>query len=84
MSTAYNGRIDAAQREGRNLKISWSGGIYDLDYWVIPKGTADLTDASPETWHNDANAPSPQTSAHADPDELCRTRGHLQEEADPT
>ncbi|OBS31409.1 spermidine/putrescine ABC transporter substrate-binding protein [Tepidimonas fonticaldi] len=39
MSTAYNGRIDAAQREGRNLKISWSGGIYDLDYWVIPKGS---------------------------------------------
>lgn len=39
MTTAYNGRIDAAQREGRNLKISWTGGIYDLDYWVIPKGT---------------------------------------------
>ena len=39
MTTAYNGRIDAAQREGRNLKISWGGGIYDLDYWVIPKGT---------------------------------------------
>ena len=39
MSTAYNGRIDAAQREGKPLKITWSGGIYDLDYWVIPKGT---------------------------------------------
>ena len=39
MSTAYNGRIDAANREGKNLKISWTGGIYDLDYWVIPKGT---------------------------------------------
>ena len=39
MSTAYNGRIDAAQREGKNLKISWTGGIYDLDYWVMPKGT---------------------------------------------
>jgi len=38
MTTAYNGRIDAAQREGRNLKISWGGSIYDLDYWVIPKG----------------------------------------------
>ena len=38
MSTAYNGRIDAAQREGKNLKIAWTGGIYDLDYWVIPKG----------------------------------------------
>jgi putative spermidine/putrescine transport system substrate-binding protein len=40
MTTAYNGRIDAAQREGRNLKIGWTGGIYDLDYWVIPKGAA--------------------------------------------
>lgn len=44
MTTAYNGRIDAAQREGKNLQISWTGGIYDLDYWVIPKGapTRDL------------------------------------------
>jgi putative spermidine/putrescine transport system substrate-binding protein len=39
MSTAYNGRIDAANREGKSLKITWTGGIYDLDYWVIPKGT---------------------------------------------
>ena len=39
LSTVYNGRIDAANREGKNLKITWIGGIYDLDYWVIPKGT---------------------------------------------
>ena len=39
MTTAYTGRIDAAQREGKNLKITWTGGIYDLDYWVMPKGT---------------------------------------------
>ncbi len=39
MSTVYNGRIDAANREGKNLKITWTGGIYDLDYWVIVKGT---------------------------------------------
>ena len=38
LSTVYNGRIDAANREGRNLKIYWPGGIYDLDYWMIPKG----------------------------------------------
>lgn len=38
MATAFSGRIDAAQREGKNLKINWTGGIYDLDYWVIPKG----------------------------------------------
>lgn len=39
MSTVYNGRIDAANREGKNLKITWTGGIYDLDYWTIPKGS---------------------------------------------
>ncbi|MEO0003408.1 MAG: hypothetical protein RLZZ22_1100 [Pseudomonadota bacterium] len=38
MTTAFSGRIDAAQREGKNLKITWTGGIYDLDYWVMPKG----------------------------------------------
>jgi len=38
MSTVYNGRIDAAQREGKHLAITWAGAIYDLDYWVIPKG----------------------------------------------
>ena len=39
MTTAFNGRIDAAQREGKNLQITWTGGIYDLDFWVMPKGT---------------------------------------------
>lgn len=31
--------VTHAQREGKNLKITWTGGIYDLDYWVMPKGT---------------------------------------------
>jgi putative spermidine/putrescine transport system substrate-binding protein len=40
MSTAYNGRIDAAVRAGnKNLAIAWNQSIYDLDYFVIPKGT---------------------------------------------
>ena len=39
MSTAFNGRIDAAQREGKNLKVVWNESIYTLDYWVIPKGS---------------------------------------------
>ena len=39
LTTVFNGRIDAANREGRNLKIYLPGGIYDLDYWAIPKGT---------------------------------------------
>lgn len=40
MTSAFSGRIDAAQREGQNLQIAWAGGIYDLDYWVMPKGVA--------------------------------------------
>jgi putative spermidine/putrescine transport system substrate-binding protein len=39
MATAYNGRIDAAAREGKNLKINWVNQIYDLEYFGIVKGT---------------------------------------------
>lgn len=39
MAAAFSGRIDAAQREGKNLKVVWNGSIYDLDYWAIPKGS---------------------------------------------
>lgn len=39
MASAYNGRIDAAQREGRNLRIAWGGNVYDVDFWTVPKGT---------------------------------------------
>jgi putative spermidine/putrescine transport system substrate-binding protein len=46
MSTAYNGRVDAAMREGnKNLAIAWEQSIYDLDYFVIPKGTKSKEDA---------------------------------------
>jgi len=39
MATAYNGRIDAAAREGKNLKINWVNQIYDLEYLGIVKGS---------------------------------------------
>lgn len=45
MSSAYNGRIAAAQKEGKNLKIVWKGSIYDFDYWAIPKGSPQLENA---------------------------------------
>ncbi|MEM5328926.1 ABC transporter substrate-binding protein [Paraburkholderia sp. JHI2823] len=38
MSTVYNGRIDAAQKEGKNLKVVWNGNIFDVEWWAIPKG----------------------------------------------
>ena len=41
MSSAYNGRIAAVQKES-NLKVVWNGGVYDFDSWAIPKGAKDL------------------------------------------
>ncbi|MBE2257302.1 MAG: ABC transporter substrate-binding protein [Candidatus Accumulibacter sp.] len=38
MSSAYNGRIAAAQQEGRNLKIVWTGNIYDVEFFALPVG----------------------------------------------
>lgn len=45
MSTAYNGRIANAQKEGKNLKIVWDGNIYDFDYWAIPRGSRNVAEA---------------------------------------
>ncbi len=46
MTTAWNGRISAAQKEGnKNLAISWRQNIADLDFFVIPKGTKRKEDA---------------------------------------
>lgn len=39
MASAYNGRIETARREGRDLRLVWTGSIYDLDFWSIPKGS---------------------------------------------
>jgi putative spermidine/putrescine transport system substrate-binding protein len=40
LSTAYNGRIAAANNERTApLAISWVDAVYDLDYWVIIKGS---------------------------------------------
>ncbi|WP_137009047.1 ABC transporter substrate-binding protein [Aquitalea aquatilis] len=40
MSTAYNGRISNARKEGRNLRAVWLNNIYEMDYWAIPKGSS--------------------------------------------
>lgn len=38
MTTAWNGRIYNANKEGQNFKIVWDNQILDSNYWVIPKG----------------------------------------------
>jgi putative spermidine/putrescine transport system substrate-binding protein len=39
MTTAYNGRVFAVQEEGVPMKIVWSGSLYSIDSWAIPKGS---------------------------------------------
>jgi putative spermidine/putrescine transport system substrate-binding protein len=39
MSSAYNGRVDAANKEGRSLAMVWKNQIYGPTYWVVVKGT---------------------------------------------
>lgn len=40
MSTAFNGRIGAAQAGGaERLHVVWTDAIYDMDYWAIVKGS---------------------------------------------
>ena len=45
MSSAYNGRITAAQEEGQPFKISWSGQVYAIDSWAIVRGTPKMEQA---------------------------------------
>ena len=46
MASAYNGRIFNAQvTEKKPFTIIWDGQVWDLDLWVIPKGTKNLKNA---------------------------------------
>lgn len=46
MAYAFNGRIfDAAQGEGKPFKIIWDGQIYEMEGWVMPKGTPNKEEA---------------------------------------
>ncbi len=38
MTTAWNGRIYNANKEGKDFHIVWDNQILDSNYWVIPKG----------------------------------------------
>lgn len=59
MSSAFSGRIHTAQRAGQQLQISWSGSIFDLDFWAMPKGGRNAQAALQFI----ALASSPQTQA---------------------
>ena len=42
MTTAWNGRINNANKEGKNLKIVWDSEILDSNFWAIPKGAKNV------------------------------------------
>ncbi|WP_233559775.1 ABC transporter substrate-binding protein [Oleomonas cavernae] len=42
MTSVYNGRIDAANKEGRHFGIVWNGSLYTIDSWVIMKGSPNV------------------------------------------
>ncbi|VDC22942.1 ABC transporter substrate-binding protein [Pseudogemmobacter humi] len=42
MTTAWNGRIYNANKEGQDFRIVWDNQILDSNYWAIPKGAKDL------------------------------------------
>lgn len=39
MTSVYNGRIDAANKEGHKFGIVWDGSLYTVDSWVMLKDT---------------------------------------------
>ena len=40
MTTAYNGRLfNAIVNENKPFEIVWDGQVWDIDLWVMPKGT---------------------------------------------
>jgi putative spermidine/putrescine transport system substrate-binding protein len=46
LTAAYNGRIDAANRnDRRNFGIQWNGSLYTVDSWVILKGSPNVAAA---------------------------------------
>ncbi len=45
MTSAWNGRIGNAIKEGKNFKIVWDYQEFDWDFWSIPAGTKNLDGA---------------------------------------
>ncbi len=46
MTTAYNGRVDTAQKEGKDFAIVWDGQINSTEFWAIMKGTPNLDEST--------------------------------------
>jgi putative spermidine/putrescine transport system substrate-binding protein len=46
LTSAWNGRIFAAIKEGKNISYSWEQAALELDWWVIPRGSKHVKTAS--------------------------------------
>ena len=42
MTSAWNGRIYNANKEGQDFRIVWDNQILDSNYWAIPKGAKNI------------------------------------------
>lgn len=39
MTSAWNGRVYNAKKEGKPVEVEWNEGILSTDWWVIPRGS---------------------------------------------
>lgn len=46
MSSAWSGRIFASENARDNISYTWEGAAHELDYWIIPKGSKNVSLAS--------------------------------------
>ncbi|MGB0467334.1 MAG: ABC transporter substrate-binding protein [Pontibacterium sp.] len=45
MTSAYNGRITNANKEGKNFQVVWDGQLYSVDSWAVIKGSTNKAKA---------------------------------------
>lgn len=45
VSSAWNGRISAAQEQGADIGFTWNQGILQYDNWIVPEGAANVDNA---------------------------------------
>jgi putative spermidine/putrescine transport system substrate-binding protein len=45
ISTAFNGRIYVANKQGAPVDLNWNGSLLQYDYWVVPKGSPNAQNA---------------------------------------
>lgn len=39
VTAAFNGRVSAANANGKNFALTWDGQVFGIDYWAIVKGS---------------------------------------------